>query len=79
VSNEAIYDTEIAPLMQRISEICKKHGIPMLCAFQYDETGISVSVNIPDHLETNNLVDRNGELQWPLISFVGKVVKQHKH
>lgn len=32
---EAVYDTEIAPLMTQIIEICKKHGMPMLASFCY--------------------------------------------
>lgn len=32
---EAIYDSEIAPLMDRIIEICKRAQIPMIASFCY--------------------------------------------
>ena len=34
---EAIYDEEIAPLMDRIIEVCKRDGIPFFCDFQLTE------------------------------------------
>lgn len=38
---ETVYDEQIAPLMSRIIDICKEHGIPMLASFAYrcDEYG----------------------------------------
>ena len=33
---EKVYDEEIAPLMSKIIEVCKKHKIPMITAFNYD-------------------------------------------
>ena len=39
---EAVYDSEIAPLMTKIIAICKEHEMPMLATFAYakdaDET-----------------------------------------
>lgn len=32
---EAAYDEELAPLMDRIIEICNRRGIPMVAVFQY--------------------------------------------
>lgn len=36
---EAIYDTEIAPLMKQIIAICLKHEIPMVASFAYADDG----------------------------------------
>lgn len=33
---EAVYDAEIAPLMDRIIAICQEHGIPMMASFVYE-------------------------------------------
>lgn len=33
--NEAVYDSEIAPLMAQIITICKDHEIPMGATFEY--------------------------------------------
>lgn len=35
---ESVYDSEIAPLMTKIIEICKTHEMPMLAAFFYQNT-----------------------------------------
>jgi hypothetical protein len=32
---EAVYDTEIAPLMTKIIDICKQHKLPMFATFLY--------------------------------------------
>jgi hypothetical protein len=32
---EAVYDSEIAPLMKRIIDICKAHKLPMFSTFLY--------------------------------------------
>jgi len=32
---EAVYDAEIAPLMSKIIEVCKKHKMPMFATFLY--------------------------------------------
>ena len=40
--NEAVYDAEIAPLMDQIIAVCKRAGIPILASFQLtsnDEDG----------------------------------------
>jgi hypothetical protein len=36
---EAIYDAEIAPLMTKIIDICKTHGMPMVASFEYANDG----------------------------------------
>ena len=36
---EAIYDSEIAPLMTQIIGICKTHGMPMVASFVYANDG----------------------------------------
>lgn len=33
--NERVYDTEIAPRMAQIIQICQQHGIPMFATFGY--------------------------------------------
>jgi hypothetical protein len=35
-NREAIYDNEIAPLLLRVAELCKAHGMPMVAAVYYD-------------------------------------------
>lgn len=35
---EDVYDEEIAPLMTKIIEVCKKHELPMLCSFQFEHS-----------------------------------------
>lgn len=32
---ESVYDEEIAPLMTKIIDICKRHKMPMLASFMY--------------------------------------------
>lgn len=32
---EAVYDSEIAPLMTKIIAVCKEHRLPMLATFAY--------------------------------------------
>jgi hypothetical protein len=46
--NEKIYDDQISPLMTQIIEICKEHGIPMVCEFQYSDTNFCKSLNLTD-------------------------------
>lgn len=36
---EAVYDTEIAPLMSQIIDICKQHDLPMIASFAYAAQG----------------------------------------
>lgn len=36
---EAVYDTQIHPLMEQIISICKEHEMPMLASFQYAKNG----------------------------------------
>lgn len=33
---EDVYDDEISPLMNKIIGICKKHNIPMIASFAYE-------------------------------------------
>lgn len=35
-NKEDVYDTEIAPLVDKLVSICKEHGIPMLTSFTYE-------------------------------------------
>lgn len=34
--NETIYDTEIAPLLSQVAQLCKAHGMPMAAAVYFD-------------------------------------------
>jgi len=46
---EKIYDEEISPLMKQIISICKEKELPMFCAFQFNDDGMSIS-EIPGHI-----------------------------
>ena len=35
--SEEVYDKQIAPLMTKIIEICKKHKLPVFASFEYDK------------------------------------------
>lgn len=43
---EHIYDSEVAPRMAEIIEICQAHGLPMHATFQYGEGGF-VTTHVP--------------------------------
>ena len=34
MSTEQIYDEQIAPLLERVSQLCRAHNIPYFAAFQ---------------------------------------------
>ncbi len=57
---KAIYDEQIAPLMQQISEIAQANGISFICQFQVDQDGANYHINLlPDaHREMRN------QVQW---------------
>jgi hypothetical protein len=55
---EQVYDDEISPLMAKIIEICKKHSMPMVASFQYQNVPdqgpgwcTTILVDHPDHTE----------------------------
>ena len=60
---ETVYDSQIAPLMTQIIEICKTNGVPILASFCYrnnhDEDGIisCATTNIPR-------LKKNGKTEW---------------
>lgn len=59
-SKEAVYDEQIAPLMARIIETCKTHGIAMLASFSIpteDDPGLNCFTNLPD--ETGKVPDHH--------------------
>jgi len=35
---EVIHDEQIAPLVAKLIEICKEHGVPLMCVLQYQNT-----------------------------------------
>ena len=37
-TREKVYDDEIAPLMSKIIDVCRKHNIPMVASYQYENT-----------------------------------------
>jgi hypothetical protein len=45
---EAVYDTEISPLMQQILAICQAKGIPMFASFQFSDDGFCTSALVPE-------------------------------
>jgi hypothetical protein len=45
---EHIYDEEIAPLMTKIIEICKREQIPMFADFQYSDVDFCTTLIYPD-------------------------------
>jgi len=54
---EAIYDAEIAPLMQQVIAICQREKIPLFASFAYrdsDETGDGVTSYCTTHLPGPN-------------------------
>lgn len=36
---EAVFDSEVLPLIERIRKICAQHGIPMLTVFCFSDDG----------------------------------------
>jgi hypothetical protein len=56
--NEAVYDNEIAPLMQRIIDICKRHEIPMAATFEY-APDLFCSTAIPFDGQAEHMRDAN--------------------
>ena len=48
-NKEDIYDSKVSPLMKQIISICKENDLPMFCAFQFSEDGMSIS-SIPGHI-----------------------------
>lgn len=69
--NEAVYDLEISPLMQKIIEICKENNIPMVASFAYEnceENGIgccTTALNDFDGRKIDNFVDAINEIRKP--------------
>ena len=37
---EGVHDEQIFPLMAKIIEVCKEHRIPLLCSFNYADSGV---------------------------------------
>lgn len=52
---ERVYDEQIAPLMEKIIEVCKKEGLPMFATFYYqdDSDGRNAATTIVPRGETN--------------------------
>ena len=48
INKEKVYDTQIAPLMAKIIEICKSEQIPMFAEFQYADLGFCTTCIYPD-------------------------------
>jgi hypothetical protein len=67
MSNEAIYDELINPLMSQVIALCKTHGIPMYASFQlepYAETTdpLYVSTSIPGNDASPRMIAAQIEL-----------------
>lgn len=55
---ESVYDEEIAPLMTKIIDICKRHKMPMLATFMYQHH------HGKDELESYCTTSLGGEGDW---------------
>lgn len=55
---ESVYDEEIAPLMTKIIDICKRHKMPMLASFMYQHH------HGEDELESYCTTSLGGEGDW---------------
>ena len=56
MNKEQIYDTEIAPLMTQIINICQQHGIAMLLSFAIptqDDPSLACTTLLPDENNVN--------------------------
>ncbi len=49
---EDVYDAEISPLMKEIIRVCKEHGIPHVCVFEYAPHVVCHSTNLFDSTDT---------------------------
>ncbi len=57
---EAVYDSEISPLMKRIIEICKREQIPLAASFQFSQ-----GPEGPGHCTTIITSERHDAEPWP--------------
>lgn len=67
---ESVYDSEIAPLMTKIIEICKTHEMPMLATFLYQDTeeegpGVCTTFQYFDSRETPKKMEEAAEVLAP--------------
>jgi len=69
---EDVYDSEIAPLMAKIIEICKRESIPMAATFQYCDQG----ENGPGYCTTTM---PNGRASERLLRVIGAMQPEHAH
>jgi hypothetical protein len=53
VDNERVHDEEIAPLVERLTEICRREGIPMVLGVQFSVDGIAFSVTVSPGCSAN--------------------------
>jgi hypothetical protein len=45
--NEAVYDAEVAPLIDQLQEVCRRRGIPMFLVAQFSEYGLASWFSLP--------------------------------
>lgn len=69
--NEAVYDSQIAPLMDQIIAICKQHNIPVAATFQL--TGDDDPRDGPMHCTTQIIPRGSSRLMLLLERVVGNV------
>lgn len=41
--SETIYDTEIAPVLKQIGELCEKHNLPFIATVKYAEESYAIT------------------------------------
>ncbi len=59
---ESVYDSQIAPLMSQIIEICKREGIPILASFCYRADIEGTDDGVEDFCTTH--IPRGGRGGW---------------
>lgn len=62
MNKEEIYDEQISPLMRRIIEVCKEHGIAMMADFAIpteEDEGLRCTTLLPDQTGENDPLHRD--------------------
>lgn len=62
MNKEEIYDEKISPLMRRIIEICKEHGIAMMADYAIpteEDDGLRCTTLLPDETGENDPLHRH--------------------
>jgi hypothetical protein len=57
-NKEDVYDNEISPLMQKIIAVCKKHDIPMLASFTFENCEERCTTYMESESRTDQALDK---------------------